>query len=747
MPTSPEPPRPPLSVGRLALGFMALVSVLTLGIGAYAVLEIDRLAQQQQAREQAAAQQEALLALDKFLHTIHAQAQQLAHWDETRQQLFNPEYYPLWRDDRVRDAGLVPASVTGVALYRKDRHILSEAPGANTLPPQLPATPPLLLYTATDAGAALHVFTAVHADPEASILLGYVGLRHDLYQELSRIQNGYQHADIQTIQFKLPRYAVVTATDLRSAMTVEVRTNPELVQVQHAFHAALWRMLAATLCSLLLALALLHQLIIRPLHRLAQQIDRVREQGPLTTASLPDPLPILELEKVRYSFHEYQAKLVELHRNLAQTSQDFYHQARRDALTNAYNRRALDEDWQRLAQDAEQFPLALLLFDCDHFKAINDSYGHPVGDAVITGIAEALQAALRPSDRLYRLGGDEFATLLCLVDTPQALRLAELSLAHVQSYPFRAHGVIEPVSLSIGIACSAGPISLYELQKQADLAMYAAKRPGGRKIICYTPDLEMLATLVSNRSINAVFQAITNPALLELHYQPVVRLPEQTPDYAEALVRIRLEEGPLLMPDAIFPIVSARGLEAEFDLAILQALHTELNSDHFPARQGVSFNLSAQGIVHPPVIEQALRLVRGHPGRKLIAEITETALITQIETASAHIRRLREAGIQVALDDFGSGYSSLRYLAAMPVDLVKFDISMVRMLTQGNARQRRMLEGVIHMVVEAGYGLIAEGIETEAILQRVLELGFSHAQGYYCGRPAPLTLAVPEAPP
>jgi len=149
------------------------------------------------------------------------------------------------------------------------------------------------------------------------------------------------------------------------------------------------------------------------------------------------------------------------------------------------------------------------------------------------------------------------------------------------------------------------------------------------------------------------------------------------------MTRIRLN-GELIRPDAIFPIVQARKLDAEFDQSVIRAVTRDMANGRLPAQQGVSINLSAPSIVNAKVVDAMLELVRAQSDRKIVVEITETALITQMEIASANIGQLRKAGALVALDGFGSGYSSLRYLATMPVDLVKFDISMVRLLENGD---------------------------------------------------------------
>jgi len=211
-------------------------------------------------------------------------------------------------------------------------------------------------------------------------------------------------------------------------------------------------------------------------------------------------------------------------------------------------------------------------------------------------------------------------------------------------------------------------------------------------------------------------------------------MPMQQKEYVEALTRIR-DGNDLIRPDSIFPIVQARNLDAEFDLAVLRAVEMDMESGRLPAGQGVSINLSAPGIVNSKVIAASVELVRRHSGRKIVVEITETALISQMETATAHIRQLQDAGALVALDDFGSGYSSLRYLASMPVDIVKFDISMIRLLETGDSRQKLIVEEIAGMVRTAGYDMVAEGVETREQLDMVIGMGFTHVQGYYFGKP------------
>lgn len=725
----------PQSIARLAGLFILGVAACILLMMGWLWLEMERVSTEIHTREKAGAQAEVVEALADLQKRAANSAQALALWDETRQQLTFPDYYALWRDDRVRDAGMITEKVEAVALYDRQGHILAPPRPDRPMPLTAPQAAPALLQLAQ--GKSFYtLFQPVYADPGSNILLGYLGIRFDFLGELRRTRN-YQFADLSHLRIMLPENSAIDMTRAIEHLDYATRPNPDLAAYHQLFRTSLARLLLVIVVLLFLAIWLLQGLLVRPLRALSAEIDNLREPGG-SLARRPtqaSPLAILELEHVRRSFNDYQARLAELHNNLEQNSRDFYDQARRDALTGAFNRRAFDEDWKALGEDRRLGRLALLLFDCDHFKAINDTYGHQVGDMVIQTIAGALHAALRANDRLYRLGGDEFATILPEADAQRAESVAERCIEHVLGQDFRQYGMSEPTTISIGIALSEGDgLALRELQKRADLAMYTAKRPGSRKLVFYSEDMGGMAALVGNKEISAVFQAIENPDLIELHYQAVMRLPMSSKEYVEALTRIRFE-GELLGPGAIFPIVQARNLDVEFDLAVIRALDRDLQEARLAPGLGVSVNLSAPSIVNGKVMQALIHLIGAHRGRKIIAEITETALITQIEVASDNIRTLREAGYLVALDDFGSGYSSLRYLASMPVDLVKFDISMVRLLESGDRRQQLMMEEITDLVVTAGYQMVAEGVETRELLDKVISLGFSHAQGYYYEQP------------
>ncbi|HRH79996.1 MAG TPA: EAL domain-containing protein [Thiobacillaceae bacterium] len=719
-----------VSISTLSAAFIVVVALLVAGMGAHMWVELQNASASIRAREAAAGRKEISQATHALAQRMRDISANLAGWDETRQQLVFDEYYTLWRDVRLKDARIVPSGVVAAALYHKGGDILIPD-REGRMPARLPAAPPILVHARESGHDYLYSYFPVHADPDRAVLLGYGAIKFDFLAEMRTVQS-FRYTDISTLSVAVPGTGLVPLENLAARLKFSIKANPDVEALHKLFLHAYGRQLLATLLVLAVAAWFTHRVLVRPLRLMSEEIKALQSAGGTLPSAerLTGPVSVLELADVRRAFNDHQRRLAEMHRNLEQSNQDFYDQARRDALSGAFNRRAFEEDWLELGQVGHCRGCNLLLFDCDHFKAINDTYGHPVGDAVIVAIAACLRQALRAGDRLYRIGGDEFATMLR--DTPlrMAEAIAERCLEHILVHDFQQYGVAEPVTISIGLAHADSEEGLSELQKQADLAMYTAKRPGNRKIVVYDESIGQVSALVANREVSLVFQAIRLPQLLEFRYQPIMRLPDPVAEYVEALARIRLD-GELIGPAAIFPIVQARRLDSEFDLAVIAAIRRDLDLDLPALARGVSINISAPGLLNTKVIQALEALKAAYPARKVVIEITETALITQMGPAVQHIERLRLAGCLVALDDFGSGYSSLRYLAAMPVDLVKFDISLVHQLRQEGERPRKVVEDIARMVLNAGYELVAEGIETRELLDKVTEMGFSHAQGFY----------------
>lgn len=516
--------------------------------------------------------------------------------------------------------------------------------------------------------------------------------------------------------------------------------SPELETFKSTVFDVLVLLGMALVASAMIAYVLIQRSVARPLTLLARAISNLQADTSKLQQDevLEKPSPLLELETVRQSIRHYRLRLNEAHSALENKNAAFREQARRDALTGIHNRRAFEEDWSALIKDRRNTArqVALLLFDCDHFKPINDTYGHHVGDRVLKAVADNVSKALRTGDRLYRLGGDEFSTLLMDADEAQAKAIANRCVEALRQHDFRRHGVNEPVNISIGIAIGevreAGDLT--RLQARADVAMYQAKRPGNQKIAVHHKEgiLED-DTLVASLETSALYETLVNPKRMEIHFQRIVALNGKQ-DYHEALCRIR-HGHTLLTPDRFMPVVQARRLEAEFDLTVIQRTHEIIQSGLIPSGQGVSINLFAQSLPRPEIISHLLEITRHIDNHPLMLEITETSLVPQLDEVAYYLQMLRTNGFQIALDDFGSGYSPLRYLADLPVEVIKFDMSLIRKL-QSQDRAGTVVADFAKLMIDAGYTLIAEGIESEPILTRVRELGFSFAQGFHLGRPA-----------
>jgi diguanylate cyclase (GGDEF)-like protein len=733
----------PIAHYALALLFV-LVTVLSV-LAAFVFHDTSRLREQIALSDTKLARQEMDEAIALLVQQANSISQALMQWDEARQQLENPVYYGYWRNTRALSAGVIPGTLDGLELYDLKGHNLSSgASGEAIMPANLDMKDMQPFLKHENGHDHLYFFFPYYRDAAQTHLVGYMGFKFDLLAQLIKLRK-FRYLDLGSVRIMAGEGARMPLQDVASSMQFKTVDNPETRALEKIIIRSFYEIAAIIAAISLFGYLALISVVAKPLRRLSDHIEAMRRgKGEQLGESYRGRLAVTELENVRQSLNDYQQQLDDMHVSLEHKNQELWTQAHHDPLTGTLNRRAFDDDWHAMFRRHPETRLgvAFLLFDCDHFKAINDTYGHQVGDQVLKGLAESLQSALRAGDRLYRLGGDEFVTVLFSADTERARQVAERCIENVLHYDFAAYWIKEPVRVSVGIACldAANEEALQLLHREADIAMYYAKRPGQDKIAIYSPEMCVgQEALVSNAQTSAVFEAIADPDQLEMHYQPVLALSTSQIEYYEALVRIRGEEG-LFMPASIFQVVEFRGLESEFDLAVLERVRRDLEAGLIPAGIGVSLNVSGPGIINGRVNDKLMQFAPLMSAYKLVLEVTETSLITQIAQASTNLNRLRKQGFTIALDDFGSGYSSLRYLSSMPVDLVKFDISMVRSLEE-SGRQAVFVEDLARLIKDAGYKLVAEGIESEALLQRVTALGFSHAQGFHIGRPAALTRA------
>ena len=420
-----------------------------------------------------------------------------------------------------------------------------------------------------------------------------------------------------------------------------------------------------------------------------------------------------------------------------------------DHLTGLANRRrlfgALDALFAEPAADRPAF--AFLFIDLNGFKRINDSFGHPVGDEVLGRVGRRLQASLRPGDLLARVGGDEFAALVIGAGSDDALAIARNLSASLVS-PFALDAVRAGIGASIGIALAPGDAGDPDgMMSCADAAMYRAKLEGV-PFARYDRALDRGSDKL--RLADELSVAIASGELT-LHYQPQLELAQRRVSTVEALVRWPHPEHGLIAPLTFLPLAEQAGLMPELTQWVLSSALGQCSLWRAACRPvRVSVNISAGDLVDPGFPDAVAELLTRHavPAQALLLEITETSIIEHFARTKHAVVRLRELGVQVSIDDFGAGFTSLAYLNELAVGELKLDRRFIRPLARGRrSRNSELVRATIELGHALGLRIVAEGVEDAATLELLDELGCDIAQGYGIGRPVPATeLVLPHVP-
>ena len=412
-----------------------------------------------------------------------------------------------------------------------------------------------------------------------------------------------------------------------------------------------------------------------------------------------------------------------------------------DALTGIPNRVLLaDRMKQAIAQTArEQNMVAVCYLDLDGFKHINDTLGHDAGDQVLVEIAARIGHTLRGGDTVARLGGDEFVVvLLGLEKGEECMATLERLLAAIAE-PMLVKEQTLALSTSIGV--SIYPLDDEDpdtLLRHADQAMYVAKQSGKNRFHIYDPALDM-RTRSQHALLNSMREALEQQQF-ELHYQPKIDLRTRRLAGAEALIRWRHPTRGLLFPGEFLRPIENTELDIEIgDWVIASALaqHERWRLDGLDIE--VSINISAHHLESRDFAAKLQRRLAQYPDLpqgRLQIEVLETAALNDIAIVRDVIEACRKFGVRFALDDFGTGYSSLSYLSGLPVDVLKIDQSFVRDMLEDKG-DYAIVQGIIGLAHAFGRQIVAEGIETEAQYQALLDMGCSHGQGYLIARPMP----------
>jgi diguanylate cyclase (GGDEF)-like protein/PAS domain S-box-containing protein len=412
-------------------------------------------------------------------------------------------------------------------------------------------------------------------------------------------------------------------------------------------------------------------------------------------------------------------------------------QAFYDSLTGLANRALFDDRTRHaLAQaDRRGHRLAVLLLDLDRFKIINDSLGHQAGDQVLVMVAKRIMASCRLSDTVARLGGDEFAVLLEEdVDEGAAEAVAE-RLLEILREPFLVEGRKLTVGGSIGIALHDGAAaSTDDLLRDADAAMYSAKSRGRNRYELFEPSMHTRA--VELFELNTDLQKGLDQGQFIVHYQPILDLAAQELRGVEALVRWRHPERGLLAPPEFIPAAEQTGLIVPLGTWVLREACRQMQAWRraFPERKPfLSVNLSPRQLYEPDLVRQVRAVLdetRLDPGA-LVLEITEGALLQGLEETKRKLADLKALGVRLAIDDFGSGSSTLAYLGEFPVDILKIDRSFIRGMSENPEEGRILVQAILDLARALHLDTVSEGIELQEQRAALLTSGCGSGQGFF----------------
>ncbi len=409
------------------------------------------------------------------------------------------------------------------------------------------------------------------------------------------------------------------------------------------------------------------------------------------------------------------------------------HLARHDALTELPNRaQFLDEMADTEASIERGDKIAVLCIDLDHFKPVNDTLGHAVGDKLLKQASARLWGTTRETDLLARLGGDEFSLLLRPIDKPSDAALIAERIVKTMSTPFNIDGHQIAIGASVGIAIAPEDGETTDvLMKNADLALYRAKAEGRSTFHFFEKDMD--AVIQKRRSIESGLRQALQLNELRVVFQPLIGLKENRVTCLEALLRWR-HDGQDVSPGEFIPIAEETGLIVSIGEWVLREACSA--AALWPSEPRVAVNLSPVQFKNKRLFEtvQAILAETGLPPTRLELEITESLLLNDNEHTLQTLHRMRAIGIRISMDDFGTGYSSLSYLRAFPFDKIKIDRSFMRDLDK-RGDSLAIIKAVIGLGHSLGMSTTAEGVETDEQLRAVREQACDEVQGFLFSRP------------
>lgn len=471
-----------------------------------------------------------------------------------------------------------------------------------------------------------------------------------------------------------------------------------------------------------------HQLKIQSMQRALTQLnleleERVRER---TT----------ELEATNFVLNQELKEHQKTQKKLNQLA--FY-----DALTGLPNRALFVNYLKQAINHSQQYHtlFTVLSLDCDRFKLVNDAYGHQVGDQLLSLVAQRLKETLRPTDQIARLGGDEFIVLIeNLRDETDACTAAE-RIMHCLTLPFEVEGRELFVKVSVGIALGTEePQHPETILRDADTALNRAKASGRDGYQVFDPKMHRSA--VEALQLETDLQLALSRAEFSLHYQPIVSLLTGEVTGFEALLRWHHPQLGMISPAKFIPIAEATGLIVPIGRWVLREACHQLRrwqtQNFLPANASMSVNLSVKQFAQANLIEDIDQILAdtGLNSRRLSLEITETAVMDNTEAAIQLLQQIKDRHVNLSLDDFGAGHSSLSYLHKLPVNTLKVDRSFINRIDNGE-EHLEIVQAIVSLARSLKMTVVAEGIETATQFAQLRDMGCDFGQGYFFAKPLP----------
>ncbi|MDA8100675.1 MAG: EAL domain-containing protein [Nitrospiraceae bacterium] len=419
------------------------------------------------------------------------------------------------------------------------------------------------------------------------------------------------------------------------------------------------------------------------------------------------------------------------------------HDAFHDSLTQLPNRALFMDRLEHVIDTTRRHTghlYAVLFIDLDRFKVVNDSMGHPVGDALLIEVSRRLKETLRPGDTVARLGGDEFSVLLEDLLSPEDIREVAERILHMLSDPYIIQKQELIITPSIGIAVKSPNYDKPEqILRDADIAMYQAKTKGRARYEFF--DADMLATILDRLQLEGDLRiAVEHHAGMMLHYQPIMAPRNSRLIGFEALVRWNHPKRGMIYPLEFIPLAEETGIIMPLSDWILEEAVKQLEAWQrlFPADPPLtmSMNISSRQFLQPGFVDKVRKVLKRHsiPDGSFAIEITESVLMEQSEAAVQTIEQLRDMHVQIHIDDFGTGYSSLSYLHNFPVNALKIDRSFIEKIS-GNNDNLEIIRAIMALAQSLNLEVIAEGVEKDHQLSVITDMDCKYCQGFFFSKP------------